>query len=315
MAVERSRFLAGSLALLAAGAANGARAQGTLANLRVGATANDTYAQAYYALDLGFFQKAGLNVDLQTFNNGAAVSAAVAGGVLDVGISTPVQLANAVSRGIPFVLIAAGALETPKVPAGLMCVAKTGPLRNAKDLEGTVIAVTALKTLSEAALDLWLAQNGADVTKIRVVELTFAEMGPALERGTVAAALITEPALSNALKIGNVRSLGDPFLAVSPQFLLSGWFSTTTFVQKNPDVVKRFQSAIAEAGRWANDHHNESAVILAKYAKLEVSAIREMGRGVFTNALRASDIQPELDVAAKFGIIPKPMSAADLLVH
>jgi NitT/TauT family transport system substrate-binding protein len=162
---------------------------------------------------------------------------------------------------------------------------------------------------------LWLAQNGADVTKIRVVELTFAEMAPALERGTVAAAVITEPALSNALKIGNVRSLGDPYLAISQQFLLSGWFSTTTFVQKNPDLVRRFQNAIGEAGRWANQHHDESAVILAKYAKLEVSAIREMGRGVFTDQLRASDIQPELDVAAKFGIIPKPMSAADMLVH
>ena len=316
MALQRSRFLAGSLALLAAAsAARAARAQAPLAVLRVGATANDTYAQAYYALDMGFFQKAGLAVDLQTLNNGAAVSAAIAAGALDVGVSTPVQLANAVARGVPFVLVAAGALETPRVPAGLVLVAKNGPLRTAKDLEGKTVAVNALKTLSEVALDLWLASNGADAAKVHTVETTFSEMGATIERGTVAAAVISEPALSIALKSGNLRSLGDPFAAIAPQFLISGWFGTSTFVQKSPDLVKKFQTAIVEAGRWANEHHNESAAVLAKYAKMDVEVIRAMGRCPYTDQLRVSDIQPQLEVALKFGIIPKAMSAADLIAR
>lgn len=314
MALQRSRFLAGSLTLLAAAsAARAARAQ--TSNLRVGATANDTYAQAYYAQDMGFFKKAGLDVDLQTLNNGAAISAAIAAGALDVGVSTPVQLANAVARGVPFVLVAAGALETPKVPVGMVLVAKNGPLRTAKDLEGKTVAVNALKTLSESVLDLWLAQNGADTAKVHTVETTFSEMGAAIERGTVAAAVVSEPALSIALKSGTVRSLGDPFAAIAPQFLISGWFATTTFVQKSPDLVKKFQTAIGEAGRWANEHHNESAAILAKYAKMNVEVIRAMGRCPYTDQLRLSDIQPQLDVALKFGIIPKPMNAADLIAH
>jgi NitT/TauT family transport system substrate-binding protein len=313
-AASRSRFLAATAALGVAAASRPVRAQ-TLQNLRVGATANDTYAQAYFAQDAGFFTRAGLAVELQTLNNGAAVSAAIAAGALDVGVSTPVQIANAVSRGVPFAFVAAGALETPKVPVGMVCVAKNAPLRGAKDLEGKAVAVNALKTLSEVALDLWLAQNGADVAKVHPIETVFSEMGPSLERGSIAAAVISEPALSIALATGNVRSLADPYAAIAPQFLISGWFATRDFVAKSPELVKKFQTAIAEAGRWANDHHNDSAVILSKYAKMDVAVIRAMGRCPFADQLRAADIQPQLDVAAKFGIIPKPMSASELIAR
>lgn len=315
MDVRRMRFLAGSLSVLAIASARAVQAQAPLANVRVGATANDAYAQVYFAQDAGFFTKAGLNVDVETLNNGAAVSAAVAGGALDIGVSTPVQLANALARGIPFVLVAAGGLETPQAPSGMVCVAKSGPLRTAKDLEGKIVAVNALKTLFEAAFDLWMTQNGADPDNVRVVEIGFPAMDEALQRGTVAAAVISEPALSIALKTGNVRALGDPDAAIAARFLVSGWFAMTQFVQTNRDVVKRFQTAIAEAGRWANGHHDESAAILAKYSKMDVDVIRAMGRCPFTDQLRLSDIQPQLNVAFKFGIIPKPVNAADMLPH
>jgi NitT/TauT family transport system substrate-binding protein len=312
---HRSRFLAATSALALAAATRPARAQQGLLPLRVGATANDTYAQAYFALDTGIFQRAGLAVELSTLNNGAAVAAGIAGGALDVGVSTPVQVANAVARGVPFVIVAAGALETPRVPVGLLCVARNSPLRTAKEFEGKTVAVNALKTLSEVALDLWLTQNGADVAKVHTIEIIFAEMGVALERGTVAAALISEPALSIALKSGAVRSLLDPYAAIAPQFLISGWFSTTAFVQRSPEHIKRFQAAIYEAGRWANEHHNESAAILAKYAKMDVDIIRGMGRCPFADQLRAADIQPQLDVAVKVGMVPRAMNATEIIVR
>jgi NitT/TauT family transport system substrate-binding protein len=312
--IARRRLLAALAACAAAVPFPGA-AQTALAPIRVGATPNDTYSEAYYALEMGFFQKAGLAAEVQSLNNGAAVSAAVASGALDVGVSTPAQLANAISRGVPFVLIAAGALETPKVPVGLVAVAKNGPLRTAKDLEGKVVALNSLRTLQEAALNLWMAKNGADVSKVKVIELVAAEQGAAIERGTIDAAVLGEPSQSIALKTGNLRVLADPYAAIAPQFLVSGWFSTSGWAQKNPDFVKRFQAAIYDAGRWANDHHNESAAILSKYTKMDVEIIRAMGRCPFTDRLRISDIQPHLDAAVKVGIISRPMSASELLVH
>jgi len=311
--VRRSDILAGSFALIAAASARPLRAQPALANLRVGTTANDTYAQAYYAQDAGFFQKAGLSVEVQTLNTGTAASAAVAAGSLDFAVSTPVGLANALARGVPFVVIAPGSLATPRVAPGLVCVAKNGPVHAVKDLEGRIVALPTLKTLTEAALDQWFAQNGVDLAKIRTVEAIIAEMGVAVERGTVAAACINEPALSVALKTANLRSLGNPFLAIAPQFLVSCWFTTTTFAQKSPELVKKFQTAIVEAGRWANGHHDDSAVILAKYTKTDLAVVRGMSRCPYADQLRVAEIQPELDVALKYGVIPKAIAASELI--
>src|SRR5258708_36974156 len=110
MPATRSTFLAmlPMLALCARSASAQTPAAAQLQALRVGATANDTYAEAYYAADMGFFTKAGLAVELTTFPNGAAISAGIAAGALDIGVSNPVQLANAIVHGVPFVFIAGG---------------------------------------------------------------------------------------------------------------------------------------------------------------------------------------------------------------
>lgn len=310
--VRRADFLAGSLALTLAGISE-ADGQPQPLPIRVGATPNDTYAQAYYAADRGFFHAAGLDATVQTLNNGAAVAAAVASGALDVGVSTPVNLANAYARDVPFTMIAAGALETPKTPAGLVCAARNGPIRAARDLEGKAVAQNALKTLAEVSFDIWMRKNGADPASVRMVEMPFSAMGPALERGTVAGAVISEPALSVALATGRFRSLGDPFSAIAPKILISAWFATVPFVQQNPERVRRFREAITAAGAWANAHHDDSAIVLAKYTKMDVGVIKAMSRAPYTARLDVAEIQPELDVAATSGLLPRPVSAVTLI--
>src|ERR1700722_12577572 len=130
MRATRSTFLMGLPMMALATRAASAQTQ----TLRVGATANDTYAEAYYAQDQGFFTNAGLTVELTTFPNGAAISAGVAGGALDVGVSNPVQLANAIVHGVPFVYIAGGALNSTAAPTALLCVAANSPIKTARDL-------------------------------------------------------------------------------------------------------------------------------------------------------------------------------------
>jgi len=61
-------------------------AQSAPVKVRIGSVAADTYAEGFYALDLGFFDKAGLSVDITPFSNGAAMAAAAAGGSIDIGV-------------------------------------------------------------------------------------------------------------------------------------------------------------------------------------------------------------------------------------
>ena len=131
----RAAFVALTAAPLVAPAIP-ARAQSTLPTLRLGVIPTDAYATALYANDLGSFQKAGLNVELQMFTAGSTAAASMSGGSTDISVTTPLLLAEALLRGLPFVIIAAGSLNTPKAPGMLLCVTKDGPIRAAKDLKG-----------------------------------------------------------------------------------------------------------------------------------------------------------------------------------
>jgi NitT/TauT family transport system substrate-binding protein len=314
--MNRRSFLATtSVSLVSTAFPQIASAQTQPLNLRVASTANDTYASAYFAQDLGLFTKAGLNVDLQTLNNGAAIAAAVVGGTIGIGVSTPIQIANAYLGGVPLVLVAAGALSTAKVKSLLLCVAKSSGIKSAKDLDGKIVAVNALKSGSEVGLDAWLVQNGMDISKVKVIETNFSQMAPSLLRGAIGGAVLAEPALTLALKDPGIVVLGDPNAAIAPQFVSSCWFSTREFAQQNPEILSRFSRAIYEAQKWANGHQSDSAAILAKYAKMDVALVRSVGRATFAEQMRLAEVQPFLDAAVKYGTIPKPVNAADFLIR
>ncbi len=311
--ISRSRALsvmAASIALLP----QPARAQSAPVKVRIGSIPADTYAEGYYALDLGLFDKAGLSVEIVPFNNGAAMAAAAAGKSIDIGVGDATELANGVSRGLPFVLIAGGGLYSSASPTTTLCVARSSPIVRASELEGQTVAVISLVSLMSSAVKSWLTQNGADVAKIHFVELPFPQMPVALERGTVAAATLSEPIMSDAIG-ANARVFGKVYDAISKQFLISDWFTTRDWLAKNPDAGKRFVGAIYDTARWANAHHDESAVILAKYAKMDIARLKHINRAMYATNLRPSMVQPVLDTAFKFKALETATSAAAMIAR
>jgi len=318
--VERSSAMghisrSGALAAMGAVAASLpklARAQGTPYKIRIGSLPADTYAEAYYALDLGLFDRAGLSVDIVPFKNGGAAAAAAVGGSIDIGIADASELANGINRGIPFVLIAGGGLYTSSTPTSTLCIAKTSPIVRASELEGQNVAVISLAGLMPSAVKNWLAQNGADIAKIHFVELSFPLMPSALERGTVAAACLSEPVMSAALG-STAKIFGKAYDSIASQFLISDWFTSRDWLANNPDVAKRFVGAIYEAARWANGHREQSAAILAKYAKMDVARLKHINRCTYATDLRPGLVQPVLDVALKYKSLETATNAASMI--
>ncbi|HXP94248.1 MAG TPA: ABC transporter substrate-binding protein [Candidatus Binatia bacterium] len=304
---SRAQFLKLALSSLALGLPSAAGAQGTL---RVGATANDSYAEPYYAQDQGFFQQAGLGVDLQTFSNGAGVTTALAAGAIDIGITNPISLANAVEHGIPFRFFATGALYNREELA--LCVAPDSPIKTAKDLEGKAVATTAIKDSNSLHTIAWIDQNGGDASKVQLVEIPFSAMAAAVKRGTVAAAPIAEPALSVAKKEGSVRVLGHPMDVYGKRFMVGGWFSRLDWINANLPLVRRYVATIYATARWANTHPDESATILAKYAKMDPATVRTMNRAPYGDSFSPALFQPYLDLGYKYKYLEHQLKATDL---
>ena len=109
----------------------------------------DAGAEVYYAKDMGFFTKAGIDVDIQPAANGGASAAAVAGNAVDIGYSDMVSIASARrTQACRSSSSRRPAMHESAAPTNLLMVAANSPIHTAKDLDGKIVAGSGLGTIS-----------------------------------------------------------------------------------------------------------------------------------------------------------------------
>jgi len=291
--------------------ATAVRAQAT--TIRLGSsTQGDSYFLAFYAGEAGFFQKAGLTVEVTNFTSAGAIAAALAGGALDVAFVDPILVANAFIHGVPWAFFAGGGLYSTEAPTSLLCAAPNSTIRSGKDLEGKAVAVVALNSISTLGVQAWIESTGGDLSKIKLFQTTFSTMVPALTRGDVGAAFIAEPVLSQVKK--DVQVVAKAYDAIAKSFLICAGFSSHAWLSQNAAVARRLAQAISETTRWANTHHDETALIVSKDAGIPLEAIRNMTRVKYAD-LDARLLQPVLDAALRYKTIEKPVMATDIVLQ
>jgi NitT/TauT family transport system substrate-binding protein len=243
---------------------------------------------------------------------GTAIIPGITSGSLDIGNSNIGSLGAAYAHGLPVVVLAPGAVYDQKKQATALVVADPA-IKTAAGLAGKIVAVNGLHDIVMFATTAWLTQNGADANAVKFVEIPFPEMPIAVQRGTVDAAVIAEPALSTALSPAYAqRVLGYPYDAVNGRkpFLITAWFTTQDWLKSHKDVARRFVDAIGETSRWANANPAQTAPILAKYIKLSPEVLASMTRSIYGRDLAANEIQPVLDLAFKERLFTPAVPAA-----
>ncbi len=166
MPLSRARFVhAVAGATAAAAVPSVAPAQAPLA---IRAAITPVYYDAIpvlYAQHTGMFAKAGLDVDLGRLPTGAAITAAVAGGSLDIAKATFFPQVVAFSRGIPLTVIAPAVVyDKSRSPNGALVTGKDSPIKSAADMAGKIIGVNSLADPTRPAMAQWLEQGGVGRT-------------------------------------------------------------------------------------------------------------------------------------------------------
>jgi ABC-type nitrate/sulfonate/bicarbonate transport system substrate-binding protein len=308
----RSRILNAFCVCAFVAVTNGAaQADDTVVN--VGALAVDTSANVFYAVDQGFFKDVGLDVRIQILSSGPIVAAAVASGAIDIGAVNVASAAAARDRGFLLRFIAPAAVANPAAVTNVMMVSKSSSITSAAQLNGQVIGVNGLKDLAYLSAMSWLAKHGADNTSVKFIEVPYPEQGAALDAHRAAAIVPTEPFTTVAKPNG--RILGNALDGIAPQFMILGWAATDAWLQSHSAVAAKFATAIARASVWANAHHRESAAILARQTKVDLSVVQSMTRATYGTEVRPELIAPVIDAAVKYGVVAHPVPADDLIWH
>lgn len=310
MQLSRARALGlTAAALLAPAAARPAAAQ-AVTTLKAGTSPTDAYAEPLYFAPAGEAAKAGIALDVSLFSSSTATAAGCASGALDVGVADPIAIANGVVHGIPFRMLAPCSVYTG-VTTSYVCVARGAPITSAKDLNGATFgAVTLASSVAFVAVRAWLATGGADLSTIKFVEMPYASMAAAIERGTIAAASIAEPFVSQ-LPPG-VKTLANPNEAMG-HYATSVWFATAPWLANNAAVARRLVAAIYDVARWSNEHQAETGAALAAATHVDPERVKSMHRATFVTAPETAPIEVSLAAAVKYGVLSRPVGLGELM--
>ena len=304
MTITRSRALqtvAGALALPTFGEAARA-ADSSVVKLAV--LPIEPSCEAYYADANGYFAKAGINAEISTVANGGAILQAMVSGTYDIGVSNITSLALAHTKGLPFVIVAPqGVIEKGNLQGGVF-VAANSTIKGPRDLQGKTIAVPGLGTIPEYVPRGWVDKNGGDSTTIKFVELPFPTIADAITAGRVDAGWLAEPFMTIATRRGQVKLLTAGDDVPAPSYLVSAWCATASWAKAHADVVARFARTMSEAAAWANANPDKVVPIVASKLKLDPDLVAQLRRPNLTGKLIDAQIQPTIDMVAKYQKTP-----------
>jgi NitT/TauT family transport system substrate-binding protein len=219
-------------------------------------------------------------------------------------------IAVARDKGIPIKIIAPASIYNAATPTSGIIVLKNSPIRKAADLNGKTIATRDIQNMSFYGAKAWIDKNGGDSKSVKWVEINDAQAMAAMQAGRVDAASVSEPALDDAIHNPDGRLLGACYDAIGNGFMIAAYFVTEDYARTHPDVCRKVNAAILEAGVWGNKNRAASAKILEKYSGVPVPPTNT--RVTYAERTRPADVQPVLDLLVRYGVITTPMKAVDL---
>jgi NitT/TauT family transport system substrate-binding protein len=237
------------------------------------------YAPYYIAIEKGYFREQGIEIELQALQGGAQILTQVVTGNLDTGgggigpaaLNLAKETLDRGNRELPFVIVSPLHIERPPLTTSLVVSPRaydSGAIRSIADLKGRKVATNDRGAATSYWIGLALARANLtfrDLAGGEPVEVGFAAMPAALERGDIDAAVLGEPLLSAAIKAGTVRVLSDDFLDGEQPTAI---FLNREWARKNPRLAEGYVAALLKAFRdldgdgWRQE---ENLAIISKY--------------------------------------------------
>lgn len=233
---------------------------GPIENVRVGNVAVHTIFNRI-AEEQGFFKANGLNVEITNFTSGPESLAGLVADKTDIGIAADfVGVRNIFDQPDLRILAQVNQHRIFELAA------KKDRIRSPQDLKGKKIGVTK-NSAGEYFLGNFLLVNNLKLEDITMVDLTPAEMIAQIEDGTIDAMVVFEPNIYDLKK-----KLGENFISWDVQGtrnISALVYTKQAFIDKNPDVIKRYIKSLIEAEQYYKTHIEETKQMVATQNKLE----------------------------------------------
>jgi len=218
------------------------------------------YAPLYVALEKGYYNAEGLDVQLSEGNGAQNVLKVLAAGNEKFGYGPAVAAAQAVSLGLPVKVVA---LYQTSAPMGV--IASDTPLKGPKDLEGKRLAISVGETFGDM-IRPFTRINNVDLGKIQLIQMdASARTTQFLTRKVDVMSVYLSNELPQIEKRAGVKFNVIKVTDFGLNVLGSSMYVSNAFAEQKPDTVKKLLLATAKGYRDAMADPKEAAKIMARH--------------------------------------------------
>lgn len=270
-------------------------------------------APLYLAQQNGFFRDAGLDVTIRPLTSSPQGLSGLANGSVDiVAGANYVSYLEAQARGdADLRVVSEAALAAPGLDQ--VVVSPRSGIRDVSQLAGRTIAVnTPPPNIQTLALDRVLAARGVDPRTVRYVPMPFAQAVGALGAGTLDAAWLVEPFVTQAEQAVGAQPVVDPCSGPTAALPLDGYFTTSRFAEQFPRTVAAFRSALARGAALAADSRATTSV-LPGFAPVDGPTATLITLPNYPTTVQAARIQRVADLMTQAGMIDRRLDVASLI--
>ncbi|HEU5471564.1 MAG TPA: ABC transporter substrate-binding protein [Actinophytocola sp.] len=284
-----------------------------LATITVGALPIVDAAAVWIAMKKGYFAAEGLQVEVKTLTSGAAAVPGLANNEMQFAMGNYVSFFAAQASGALDLKLVADAYQA-KAGMFLIMIGRASPIIRPRDLAGRKIAVNARANVAELTARSALETSGVDLRTVTFVAIPFPEMSAALAAGTVDAAFMVEPYVTQAEKDTGAVPLVDAASGPTANIPIAGWVTSARFARENPNTAYAFQRAILRGQADAADRIEVEQVV-AENVKVDAMTVSLMNLGTWPTTLEATRIQRVIDLMSAAGQLPQPLDPRPLILE
>ncbi|MBC7577944.1 MAG: ABC transporter substrate-binding protein [Tardiphaga sp.] len=243
--------------------------------IQIGCTATTDCASAMIAVDEGIFKKHGLDAEMILIGINSNIPAAILSNSIQIGGPTSTVFLQAVDGGLDLVAVAGATIMNPVSNANITAFVRNGlTIKEPKDFVGKKVGAPGLGAFLHVLFVKWLVEKGVDPKSVNFVEVTFPTMADIIKSGGVDVVLAAEPFISRMTNAG-LGTVGARYAAeLNRTEPIIFYAASREWAEKNPEIVKKFRAAIAEAAPIVNNDREKSAAAIAKFTKQSIDLVK-----------------------------------------
>lgn len=269
----------------------------------------------FVGMRMGFFEKAGLKVDISYFKGGGDVVRPITTGSVEIG-ATPAASAVliAFSKGEPIRIISSSAAPIGGV---VWVVRADSPIKSVKDFKGKKVGFSTPGSLTHTVIQAILKQEGLETDVMLVRVGSPGDSWAAVKNGVVDAGWHVSPAVYPLILKKEAR------IVIDAAHYIKAYQSTVVaamedVIKKEPDMLRNFLRAREQAVKFIHENSERTISIWAEELKIPVEAARlaykDLPKGYFeTGAPKEGDLKGALKEVMDSGAVKDPLDFGKIL--